>query len=716
MRTYRVGRHQTNDIIVRHASVSRYHGEITCTDDGRYYLADLDSTNGTYVDHDGRWAQIDQAYVGLDDPVMLGEFITRLDELVGGDHADEVLLGGVLNPGEAGGQSRGDAPPRNGSGDHGSGDHGAGHEDHDAAAPHPRAGFPETDRRPGRDGDRVFQTAPPPEPAPEPHPEPHPEPALPAASHETIGDAQPPDANHEPANPPEMQEAEIPPPGRAVVHGTLGEGGLGDRGPDMSPEMGPGEIPPHEMRGRARESGQASARGSARGSARALSGHVADESGLKPVLWGALAILAIGFVALAGWVGYRYFTGETPQATARKANQSTTPKPVLTWSRSFGGDREDSGRSVAQTRDGGYIVAGQSASLGPLQGGAGQAGGTAGGQAGKTGGGLQGWLVRLDARGAPLWDRRFGGARADRLNFVTETSDGGFIAAGETLRQGKKKFDLWVIKVDAQGGVRWEKFFGGKRWDAGLAVAMTSDGGYVIAGTTESKGKGRRDVWAIKLDGNGETLWENTLGGRRDDTLAGGFLVTSDGGFIGAGWTSSRGKGRRDLWVFKLDAAGKPVWDRTYGGKGNDAAAAIRQTADDGFVVAGYTESKGAGKRDIWVLKLDASGKQIWDRTFGSAGRDDTADIVVTADNGFLVAGLTSGGDPDGQKTWLLRLDPQGEQIWDRRYPAENHGLVRAAGLTRDGGFILTGATAGGAARDGQLWVMKTNKSGELTN
>lgn len=706
MRTFRIGRHRNNDIIVRHESVSRYHGELTRTDDGRYYLTDLDSTNGTYIDNAGRWAQIDQTYVALDDALMLGEFVTNLDELIGPEGELEALDQEALDQEGRGVHESGVHEPGPGAG-HGAG-HAAATNGHDASM-HPRAGFPETSERPRRDGEPVFHTAP---------PEPAHEPAREAAPEAVNGAPPPPEAADAPVPSHETLGDDAPPPRRQVAHGTLGEGSPGGM-EAPNPEDAP---PANEMRGRQRAKSKAKSRAKsrARSSARPVSAHIADESGLKPVLWGALGVLAIGFIALAGWVGYRYFTGETPQATAQKNKNATTPKPVLTWSRNFGGDREDSGRSVQQTSDGGYIIAGQSASLGPLQGtsqSSGQAGGQAGSSGGaKSGGGLQGWLVRLDARGVPLWDRRFGGARADRLNFVRETSDGGFIAAGETLRRGKKKFDLWVIKVDAQGGVRWEKFFGGKRWDAGLAVQMTSDGGYVIAGTTESKGRGRRDVWILKLDENGETVWENTLGGRRDDTLSGGFLVTSDGGFVGAGWTSSKGKGRRDVWVFKLDAAGKRVWERTYGGRASDAAAAIRQTSDDGFVVAGYTESKGAGKRDIWVLKLDATGKQIWDRTFGSAGRDDAAEIIRTPDNGYLVAGLTTGGDPDGRKTWLLRLDAQGEQVWQRRYPAETYGLVRSAALTSDEGFILTGATAGSAAKDAQLWVMKVNKTGELVN
>jgi len=153
----------------------------------------------------------------------------------------------------------------------------------------------------------------------------------------------------------------------------------------------------------------------------------------------------------------------------------------------------------------------------------------------------------------------------------------------------------------------WDSTYGGRVEEAALSLIQTTDGGYAVAGYTLSKGAGKLDFWVIKLDSQGNMVWDTTYGGSGGDA-AYSLIQTTDGGYAVAGATSSKGAGADDFWVIKLDHQGNMIWDRTYGGSGEDWAWSLIQTTDGGYVVAGYTYSKGAGAADFWVIKLDAQG------------------------------------------------------------------------------------------------------------
>ena len=157
------------------------------------------------------------------------------------------------------------------------------------------------------------------------------------------------------------------------------------------------------------------------------------------------------------------------------------------------------------------------------------------------------------------------------------------------------------------GAITWDKTFGGSKDDKAYSIAQTSDGGYIVAGDTESKGAGLDDVWVIKLDKNGNKEWDKTFGGKYYDEPY-SIAQTSDGGYIVAGYTDSKGAGGEDVWVIKLDKNGNKEWDKTFGGSDWDKANSVIQTSDGGYIVAGDTESKGAGGDDAWVIKLDKNG------------------------------------------------------------------------------------------------------------
>jgi len=214
--------------------------------------------------------------------------------------------------------------------------------------------------------------------------------------------------------------------------------------------------------------------------------------------------------------------------------------------------------------------------------------------------------------------------------------------------------------AESPPGLEWDKTFGGALMDGAYAVQQTADGGYVLAGSTSSYGAGGCDAWLIKTDASGNKLWDKTFGGVYDDE-AYSVQQTADGGYVVAGYTLSYGAVHStDAWLIKTDASGNKLWHKTFGGALMDGAYAVQQTADGGYVVAGWTSSYGAGGRDAWLIKTDASGNKVWDKTFGGPSRDEAWSVQRTADGGYVLAGWTYSYGVGSFDAWLIKTTSAG--------------------------------------------------------
>jgi len=360
-------------------------------------------------------------------------------------------------------------------------------------------------------------------------------------------------------------------------------------------------------------------------------------------------------------------------------------EPAVQWQKTFGESFDDYGYSVQQTSDGGYIIAGETWSFG-------------------AGTYPNVYLLKIDSAGNMQWQKTFGGSGWDRGWSVQQTSDDGYIVAGDTYSPGVDEGDIYLVKTDSDGNLIWHKTFGGSKCDWEGKVRQTTDGGYIIAGSTSSFGAGRDDVYLIKTDPNGNFLWQNTFGGSNWEN---GYSVqqTTDGGYIIGG--KAYGEGYKDVYLVKADSAGNLKWQKTFGGSGADRGYSVQQTSDGGYIIAGMTASFGAGWLDVYLIKTDPNGNLLWQRTFGGSNDDVGYSVQQTSDGGYIIAGSTeSAGYPD-HDVYLTKVDSTGNLQWEKTFGGSFDDYGYSVQQTSDGGYIITGETYSFGAGWSDVYLIK---------
>ncbi|MFH1891575.1 MAG: dockerin type I repeat-containing protein [Candidatus Zixiibacteriota bacterium] len=230
------------------------------------------------------------------------------------------------------------------------------------------------------------------------------------------------------------------------------------------------------------------------------------------------------------------------------------------------------------------------------------------------------------------------------------TDDEGYIVAGAS------NFDVFVVKTNSHGDSIWTRKYGGSNSEGSHCIREAVDGGYIIAATTDSYGAGETDCYLIRIDEAGDTLWTRTYGGAERDR-AFSVCTTSDGGFLFAGDTYSYGAGNRDVYLIRTDSMGDTLWTRTYGGSGGELAWDLQKTADNCYIVYGVTGSYGAGEYDLWLLKIDSNGDTIWTATYGGYGTEYPGSIEKTSDGGYILVGTTCSTGGEGCHAYVLKLE-----------------------------------------------------------
>jgi hypothetical protein len=358
--------------------------------------------------------------------------------------------------------------------------------------------------------------------------------------------------------------------------------------------------------------------------------------------------------------------------------------PGVDWQRNYGGTSVDWGWDVQQTSDGGYVVVGKTSSFGGTYGNV--------------------YIVRTDASGDTLWMRYFGRGGPDQGNSVRQTSDGGYIVAGHSRASYDTDSDVYLIKLDVYGDSVWTRVYGGPSNDMGNSVWQTSDGGYIIAGETASFGSGGKDVYLLRVDANGDSLWARAYGGADHDYCK-AVQETFDGSIIAAGWTESFGPGWAAIYLVKTDADGDTIWTRTYGGSAGDYGHAMQETADHGYIIAGNTGS--FSPFGICLIKTDADGDTVWTRAYGE---DEGHAVHETSDGGYVVVGTTwfeCGMEVHCANAYVVKTTPDGSVEWTEVYGGADDDVVESVRQTADGGYVMAGFTESAGA-GGDVLLIKT--------
>lgn len=305
------------------------------------------------------------------------------------------------------------------------------------------------------------------------------------------------------------------------------------------------------------------------------------------------------------------------------------------------------------------------------------------------------------------WDKVFGGSGDDRGYSVVETSDTSLLIAGVTTSYGSGNFDGWLIKTNSNGIEAWNKTFGGVSLDQFFSIKETYDNGYIVTGTTKSYGAGDHDVWLIKTDSNGNELWNKTFGGSGYD-FGQSVQQTTDDGYVITG-SKNHGYGSGELWLIKTDNNGIMEWDKTFDASGQDIGNSVQQTSDGGYIIGGE-KALSASSKDLWVIKTDSHGNELWNVSFDGGGKDVCNSIQQTSDGGYIITGnknLYSSGE---DYLWLIKINSVGVKQWDKTFGGGGIDYGMSVVQTSDGGFILTGSNG-----SDDLWIIKTDENGDET-
>ncbi len=385
-------------------------------------------------------------------------------------------------------------------------------------------------------------------------------------------------------------------------------------------------------------------------------------------------------------------------------------QPLIEWSEELGGSQNDIPEVVYNTIDGDFIIAGLSAS--------------SDGSINDNKGGTDLWVTKLDGNGNLIWEKNYGGSEDDFAMDLQPTLDGGYVMVGGSasanidLTNNKGRTDLWVLKINADGELLWSKSFGGSGVEMGTSIQTISDG-YILAGCTGSGGEsgvsagfGGNEFWVLKLDLDGDLVWEKTYGGKRHDA-AKSILVSNNDEFLIAGntWSNdgdvSNNNGHSDAWIIKIDNVGTLLWEKTFGGDTPDRLNSLSKTNDGNYIFAGVKSEMdlvsngfyGRYDEQYWVLKFSESGQLLWEETYGGNKYDEAYSVEPTLDGGYIIGGSVQSNLDEFSSNlgnldaWIIKTDGTGTAEWSKLYGGEGNEDLKSITETFDGGYLMLSAT-----------------------
>lgn len=363
---------------------------------------------------------------------------------------------------------------------------------------------------------------------------------------------------------------------------------------------------------------------------------------------------------------------------------------AVTFERVYGGNDSDYGHAVIQTYDKGYVVAGSTTSFGD--------------------GNPDAYILKTDSMGVALWQKTFGGINIDKAYSIKQTLDSGLIVAGFTNSFGLGGYDMYVIKTNNNGETIWTKNYGGSDWEFAYSIEQTSDEGYIIAGGTYGFGKGNEDMYLVKINSIGDTLWTKTYGGEMDDE-AKSVKQTNDGGYILTGFTKSMGDSLGDIFTVKTDANGDTLWTYKYQTLSEDFSFDVIESYTGEFIIGGKTKST-INDFDRIIIKLSPLGIEV-NTTIYTGPEEDGINSIVESSGGYLaIAGYTYsyGFGPFTSDFFLVIENPFSGTV-GFAYGGIQNEIAYSLNTTSDGGYVICGNSNSFTYKD-HIFLVKTDSNG----
>lgn len=370
------------------------------------------------------------------------------------------------------------------------------------------------------------------------------------------------------------------------------------------------------------------------------------------------------------------------------SQKSAAGPPDVIWDKTFGEKHLDAARDIAVINKNQFVIAARTRSKSE--------------QANEAV-----WLLRINGRGVLQSERSFGGDKQQWVTGVGKMPDGGLVLVGASGKKRAIQAAAWVARTNSSGKVLWQRTFGGTKADGATGVVVLADGGLAIAGSISSKGSGNFDGWLIRLDRNGQLLWDRTFGGSQEDTFF-AISATKDGGFAMVGSTVAAGEGGGDGWLVRVNGKGEEQWSKTFGGENYDVLNSIVTTPEGEFIVAGHTRSKGPPGGGAWLLKIGAKGKVVWERVMAGPGMSLANKVIALDDGGIVMVGLSRPSENSGdENAWMGRYDAGGKRLWLKSFGGEGDDNLLSVAFLRDGGFLGAGFTTTKGKGKGDVWLIR---------
>jgi hypothetical protein len=360
----------------------------------------------------------------------------------------------------------------------------------------------------------------------------------------------------------------------------------------------------------------------------------------------------------------------------------------ISFNKTYGGEFNEFASYAVETNDAGYVIIGSTNTFGH--------------------GDSDIWVIKIDPKGNIEWNTTYGTPSFESPHYIIRTENG-FLITGRTNHYGEGDMDLLLLEIDQKGALLWNRTIGGDgdewMWD----IEKTSEGGYALGGRTNSYGSGGNDYWLMKIDVEGNLEWNTTLGGVEDER-ARSLVISDDGGYLLNGWSSSYTHGLIDFWLVKTDQNGLPLWNHSYGFVEGERGIALMKTEEGGYLLGGNSNTFSEGLTDFYLVKTDSKGEILWNKTYGGENAETIHHLLSLKDGSYVLAGYTESYGAGSRDFYVIFTDSDGNLYSELTFGGSEYEGLSFAITTSDDGLLIGGHSYSFGSGEADFYVVKLSQ------